>query len=160
MKKGLSTYRQVNTMGMSQLDLILTVYRGAIGFVESAATAFEAGKTAEGQAACERVRRCLVHLYTTLDMEKGQAIAAKLGQLYAYMIEQLDLAAAGGSTTILGEIAGMLTTIKEGWESLKGAEGTAAGAAASADGAGDDLLSDDGHTPKARKSDERITISA
>ena len=159
MKKGLNTYREINTMGMSQVDLILTVYRGAIGFVESAATAFEAGKTAEGQAACERTRRCLVHLYTTLDMEKGKAIAAKLGQLYVYMIEQLDLAAAGGSTAILGEIAGMLTTIKEGWESLKDAEGSGA-AGMAAEGAGDDLPSDDGRTSGTRKSDERITISA
>ena len=44
MRKGLNTYREINTMGMSQVDLILTVYRGAIGFVESATTAFEAGK--------------------------------------------------------------------------------------------------------------------
>ena len=160
MRKGLNTYREINTMGMSQVDLILTVYRGAIGFVESAATAFEAGKTAKGQAACERTRRCLVHLYTTLDMEKGQAIAAKLGQLYAYMIEQLDLAAASGSTKILGDVGRMLTTIKEGWESLRGSENGTAAPDLSTDGAGDEVRPDDDPGPRPRKSDERITISA
>jgi flagellar protein FliS len=160
MRKGLNTYREINTMGMSQVDLILTVYRGAIGFVESATTAFEAGKTAEGQAACERIRRCLVHLYTTLDMEKGQAIAAKLGQLYAYMIEQLDLAAASGSTKILGDVARMLTTIKEGWESLKESENGMAASGLSANGAEDDVRPDDEPGPGSRKSNERITISA
>jgi flagellar protein FliS len=119
MKKGHDTYKEINTLGMSQLDLILTIYRGAINFLEKARDDFASGRASEGHHACERARRCIVHLYTTLDMEKGESIAAQLGQLYAYMIEQLDLAAARRSEDLLKDIIQLLGTIKEGWESLK-----------------------------------------
>ncbi len=122
MKKGYDTYKEINTLGMSQLELILTVYRGAINFLEKARRDFTDGKADEGHQACERARRCIVHLYTTLDMDKGEAIAARLGQLYAFMIEQLDLAAAQRSGDLLVNIIGLLETIKEGWESLRETE--------------------------------------
>jgi flagellar protein FliS len=119
MKKGYDTYKEINTLGMSQLDLILTVYRGAINFLESARDEFASGNGPAGRHACERARRCIVHLYTTLDMEKGESIATHLGQLYAYMIERLDLAAAQRSGDLLAEIIRMMDTIKGAWESLK-----------------------------------------
>ncbi len=122
MKKGYDTYKEINTLGMSQLDLILTVYRGAINFLEKARRDFADGNANDGHQACERARRCIVHLYTTLDMEKGGAIAAQLGQLYAFMIEQLDLAAAQRSGDLLVHIIDILGNIKEGWESLKEAD--------------------------------------
>jgi flagellar protein FliS len=119
MKKGHHAYNEINTMGMSQLDLILTVYRGAISFLTQARTAYDAGNSADGRLLSERARRCIVHLYTTLDMEKGEDIAIRLGQLYAFMIEQLDLAMAQQSVSRLGNIIRNLETIKEGWEDLK-----------------------------------------
>jgi flagellar secretion chaperone FliS len=122
MKKGHDTYKEINTLVMSQLELILTVYRGAINFLQKARRDFTDGKADEGHQACERARRCIVHLYTTLDMDKGEAIAARLGQLYAFMIEQLDLAAAQRSSDLLVNIISMLETIKEGWESLRDTE--------------------------------------
>jgi flagellar protein FliS len=122
MKKGHDAYKEINTLGMSQLDLILTVYRGAINFLQKARRDFAAGKADDGHRACERARRCIVHLYTTLDMDKGEAIAARLGQLYAFMIEQLDLAAAQRSGDLLVNIINILGTIKDGWESLKEAD--------------------------------------
>ncbi len=122
MNKGFNTYKENSTMGMSQLDLILTVYRGAIKFIEQAKVEFEAERLTEGRTACEKARKCIVHLYTTLDMEKGEDIAEKLGQLYAFMIEQLDLAVASKSLDLLDSVIALLTTIKEGWDGLKDAD--------------------------------------
>jgi flagellar protein FliS len=151
MKRGFGTYHEINTMGKSQLDLILMIYRGAIGLLEQAKCDFQAGELTAGRAACEKARKCIVHLYTTLDMDKGQEIAARLGQLYAYMIEQLDLAMASKSLPILDAVAGMLATIKEGWENLKQGDGAPGGAVP---GEGND-------TAKSTFAGEgRITVSA
>lgn len=160
MKKGYDTYKEINTLGMSQLDLILTVYKGAINFLQKARRDFAAGKADEGHQACERARRCIVHLYTTLDMDKGEAIAARLGQLYAFMIEQLDLAAAQRSGDLLVNIIGMLETIKEGWESLKDADPSPGepGKSAANDHTPNRLEALSGETPPT--AENRITISA
>ncbi len=159
MKQGCHTYKAVNTMGMSQLDLILTVYGGAINFLDRARSAFEAGKMSEGRALCERARSCIVHLYTTLDMEKGQAIAAQLGHLYAYMIEQLDLAVARQSIDLLGEIKKMLETIREGWESLKETEAARSRGTAGSSGASGPQATGGGGG-KSPMNENRVTISA
>ena len=119
MNTGHNAYRETNTMGMSQLELILTVYRGAIGFLDQAKSDFDAGELKSGRTACEKARKCIVHLYTTLDMEKGEDIAAQLGQPYAFMIEQIDLAMANKSCELLDEVGSMLKTIREGWEGLR-----------------------------------------
>lgn len=119
MQRGFNTYKQINTMGMSQVDLILTVYRGAIGFLSQAQSDFEQGRLTEGRTACDKARKCIVHLYTTLDMDKGEAIANQLGQLYAFMIQQIDLAVASKSCDLLDDVKNILGTIKEAWEGLK-----------------------------------------
>ena len=125
MNKGFSVYQQNDTMAMSQLDLILTVYRGAIRLLKQAKSDFENQRLNEGRTAIEKARKCIVHLYTTLDMEKGEQIAEKLGHLYAFMIEQLDVAVANKSLDLIDDVASLLNTIKEGWEGLK-EQGTAA----------------------------------
>ncbi len=119
MKKGYDTYQAVNSMGMSQLDLILTVYRGAINLLNQAKGSFDEKNYEEGRDACARARKCVVHLYTTLDMDNGGEIAAGLGQVYAFMIEQIDLISAGKSAEQIDEVIKLLNTIKEGWAELK-----------------------------------------
>jgi flagellar protein FliS len=122
MNRGFSAYKKINTMGMSQLDLILTVYRGAMEYLDRAQSDFKEGQMNEGREACEKARKCIVHLYTTLDMDKGGAIASHLGRLYAYMIEQIDLGMASKSDELFDNVRGILGNIKEAWEDLKDKE--------------------------------------
>ena len=119
MKSGVGTYQKINTMGMSQLELILTVYNGTIGFLNRAKSDFKNNQLSSGRSACDKARKCLVHLYTTLDMDKGMQIAQNLGQLYTYMIEQVDLAVASKSEDQIDDVIHVLMTLKEGWEGLR-----------------------------------------
>lgn len=119
MKSGCNAYQTTKTMGMSQLDLILAVYSGTIGYLKQAKKAFQDGNLEAGRTACDRARKCVVHLYTTLDMDKGKEIAGYLGNLYAYVIEQLDLAVASKAAERFDDMIGVLTNLKEGWEGLK-----------------------------------------
>lgn len=119
MRTGCNVYQKINTMGMSQLDLILAVYRGTIGYLEQAKEAFVNEKYDIGRTACDKARKCIVHLYTTLDMEKGKEIAHYLGGLYAHTIEQLDLAVASKATGRLDDIIRVLANLREGWEGLR-----------------------------------------
>jgi flagellar secretion chaperone FliS len=154
MKNGFETYQTTQMMGLSQLDRILTVYKGTIGYLEQAADHFRNQRIGEGKKAGEKARRCLVHLYTTLDMEKGQAIALHLGKLYAYMIEEIDMAVAGADCQPLNNIIGLLNTIKEGWDGLK----SQTGAELAADDAGRTAVAATAVTPSDRAG--RLVITA
>lgn len=128
MKRGCHAYQAVNTMGMSQLDLILVVYRGTVQYLIAAKEAFRRDDSEAARQSCEKARTCLVHLYTTLDAEQGGMIAQNLGRLYAHMIERLDQAVAGRSEPELDGIIALMNTIREGWEGLKGPDSPGAGA--------------------------------
>ena len=51
-------------------------------------------------------------------MEKGGEIAAKLAELYAYLINQIYLLNATKNAQIFDGILKVMTTLKEGWENV------------------------------------------
>lgn len=160
MHKGHVAYQEVNTMGLSQVDLILYVYRGTIGLLEKAKRDFKADRYMDGRTACEKAHKCIVHLYTTLNMEKGGVIADRLAKLYVYMLEKLDVVMANRSETIMDELIQLLSNIKDGWEGAKKNGQHNSGAAdhpATAEKEPDGPVAGSG-APSARKS--RITVSA
>lgn len=128
MKRAQNAYQEAKIMNMSQVELILHVYQGSIGYMKSARADFQENRLVEGRAACEKARKCIVHLYATLDMEKGQEIANYLSQLYAYIIQQLDLITGSKSIEQIDDVIHVLQTLKEGWETIKEQEGNDAAA--------------------------------
>lgn len=121
----LNTYRTIDTLGKSQLDLILQVYDGAISAFRQAADAYGEEQFDRGYEAMQRARKFLVHLYTTLDQDKGQEIAQSLGKLYTYLICQIDVAQATKDLDIISSSIRVLENLKSGWKGLKAQQPTA-----------------------------------
>ncbi|MBK7141051.1 MAG: flagellar protein FliS [bacterium] len=119
MKEQINTYRQVDTAGKSQIDLILQVYSGAIQGLKTGRELYAAGKLNEGYEQVEKARKCIVHLYTTLDFEQGGEVASNLGQLYTFMMGELDLIEATKDLTKLDSCLRVMDNLRQGWEQLK-----------------------------------------
>lgn len=118
MQSAVTAYQRVQTEGLNQRDLIVTCYKGAIKYLEDAKKKHE---QEDFEAFCEiveKAHRVLLHLYTTLDMERGGLIAEKLGDLYAFLISQIYIVSATKNTETVDNIIKILTTLKEGWEGL------------------------------------------
>ncbi|MBD3403629.1 hypothetical protein GF420_12095 [candidate division GN15 bacterium] len=115
----LNTYRTIDTLGKSQIDLILQVYDGAIGAFRSAGDAYQNKRYDAGYEQMQRARKFLVHLYTTLDDEQGGEIAQSLGKLYTFLICQIDIAQATRDQEIIAANIRILENLKSGWKGLK-----------------------------------------
>ena len=118
MNKRLATYQKAQVSGASQRDLIVMCYKGAINYLVDSRQKLEAGDINGFSELIEKAHRVIVHLYTTLDMEKGGEIAAKLAELYAYLINQIYLLNATKNAEIFDGILKVMTTLKEGWENV------------------------------------------
>ncbi|RME26342.1 MAG: flagellar protein FliS, partial [Candidatus Zixiibacteriota bacterium] len=94
MDERLNAYQTADTLGKTQLDLILKVYDGAIAALRAAASAYENNDNNQGYEQIVRSRRFVTHLYTTLNPEAGGEIAENLGKLYAFVLSQTHLAEA------------------------------------------------------------------
>lgn len=62
--------------------------------------------------------RLIDQLNSTLDMERGQKIAANLRSLYVYMLARLTLANVTNDADIVAEISGLVQKIKTGWDQI------------------------------------------
>lgn len=113
----LQLYRTTDTMGKSQIELLLQVYDGAIrglqGLGEPGLTSAQADKQ------IQQSRKCVTHLYTTLDFENGRELAAQLGKLYSYVLSQFDLLSATRDKELIDRLIRILSNLRDGWSTLK-----------------------------------------
>ncbi len=118
MDSKLTQYRKSETESKSVAELIVMVYDGAIDNLRKAAELYKADKMQDGYEAMEKAKRFVVHLYTTLDEEKGGEIAANLSEMYAYLIERMNFIQATKDIETINESIDLLSNIKEGWVGL------------------------------------------
>jgi flagellar protein FliS len=62
--------------------------------------------------------RLIDQLNNTLDMERGQKIAANLRALYIYMLARLTLANVTNDSKIAAEVASLILEVKSGWDQI------------------------------------------
>jgi len=119
LKERIGEYQKNDTLGKSQLDLIIKVYDGAINSFTSARDFYEKKDPRNGYEQLEKVRKFLTHLYTTLDFERGGDIAVKLSQLYVFILTQLDIIEATKDLKKIDDNIRILSNLRSGWTGLK-----------------------------------------
>jgi flagellar protein FliS len=72
---------------------------------------------AKGKAMGKAIR-LINQLNSTLDMERGQAVAANLHSLYIYMLARLTQANAINDSHIVAEISALVRKVKSGWDQI------------------------------------------
>lgn len=119
MKKKLGNYQQAETEGKSQLELVVKIFDGALQSMAAAEAAYRKEDFQAGYKDLEKVRRFVVHLYSTLDFVKGGEIADQLGRLYVYMMSEIDLIEATKDLTKLTSCAKVLKNLRDGWSGIR-----------------------------------------
>ncbi len=112
-------YQTTDTLGKSQLDLVIKVYDGAIASYKQTRQLFEKEEYSQGREELEKAKKFVTHLYTTLDMEKGGEIAQQLSQLYAFVVNQTNIVDATKDLKGIDDIVNILDNLRQGWVELK-----------------------------------------
>ncbi|RKX26484.1 MAG: hypothetical protein DRP45_03445 [Candidatus Zixiibacteriota bacterium] len=115
----LGTYAKIDTLGMSQLELILKVYDGAMKAFTAARDHYRNERLQDGYDELEKGKRFITHLYTTLDFEQGGEVARNLGKMYAFIVNEIDVIAGTKSQERLESILTMLGNMRAGWSVLR-----------------------------------------
>jgi flagellar protein FliS len=118
MDESIKNYRTVDTLGKSRVELVIKVYDGAMANLKTAAEHYQKNERPQGYQTLEKAKKFLVHLYTTLDEEKGGEIARNLARLYTYLIEQINMVQSTGETDRLDDCILILNNIRAGWVEL------------------------------------------
>lgn len=119
MKKKITTYQQADTEGKSQLELVIKVFDGALQSLAAAKAAYAEEDYQQGYRDLEKVRRFVVHLYSTLDFVQGGEVADRLGKLYVFMMGEIDIIEGTKDNARIESCVRVLTNLRDGWAGLR-----------------------------------------
>lgn len=115
MSNAANKYKTTSIQSASREKILLMLYEGAIKFVKLAIVGMEKNSIKDK---CENIGRAydiILELNNTLDHKIGGEVAARLEQLYQYMIEQLIKANTQNDIEALRIVQKLLETLHEGW---------------------------------------------
>jgi len=110
-----NAYRQTEAQSRTPLELVVMLYDGALTFLGAARRAIERNDIAARREAISRTLAILSELQSTLDMDKGGAVAESLDRLYRYLVERLLDASTRRDVQPIDETVRLLTTLREAW---------------------------------------------
>lgn len=129
--RAMSAYRQVGVQSMvdsaSPQQLIKMLFDGLLASINAARGAIERGDISEKVRHIGKAVRILQEgLLGALDREKGGELAGNLASLYEYCTTQLTLANARNDASMVDEVAGLVSTVAQGWNKITNAPAPAA----------------------------------
>ena len=129
--RAMSAYRQVGVQSMvdsaSPQQLIKMLFDGLLASINAARGAIERGDINEKVRHIGKAVRILQEgLLGALDREKGGELAGNLASLYEYCTTRLTLANARNDASMVDEVAGLVSTVAQGWNEITNAQAPAA----------------------------------
>jgi flagellar secretion chaperone FliS len=121
-QQALSQYKMINITsaveGASPHRLVQMLMQGFIQRLAEAKGAIARGNIAERGVALGKALDILGGLQGSLNNDVPSALPAQLEELYGYMQRRLLQANLKGDVEIVDEVAGLMRTIKEGWDGI------------------------------------------
>ncbi len=112
------SYREEQVNGLSQKDLILMLYDGAIKFATEAKGAIEGKGYVRSYTAIIRARDIVTELLRILDIDQGGDVAKNLQRLYVYMIGRLIEVNFTKETRLLDNVLEILESLRSAWAAI------------------------------------------
>ena len=111
-------YRRVESESRSPLELVVMLYDGALRFLGDASAAAARGDLRARAHGVSRVLAIIAELQSTIDLEKGGAVADQLDDLYTYITARLLDVAIKNDATAIDEARKLLTPIRDAWSQV------------------------------------------
>ena len=122
MNQGAQSYHKVavesGVDSASPHKLIKMLFEGAIARLHNAVTCMENQQIERRSELISSALSIIGGLQSSLDLEKGGALAENLDGLYDYMQRQLFRATVDNDASLIAEVAGLLETLKKGWTAM------------------------------------------
>lgn len=116
MRDAQKAYWRSNIETASPAKLVLLVYDGALAALRRGAEDIAAQRWAEAHRQIVKAQDLLGELAGTLNFQEGGEVAQRLFALYDFMIGQLVRANLAKDPALVGAVADLVRTLRDGWE--------------------------------------------
>jgi flagellar protein FliS len=115
-------YLQTQVRSRTPLELVVMLYDGALHASATAADAMIRRDIPTRRTALSRTMAIIGELQSTLDMDKGGAIAVELDRLYSWMMSQLVDATVRQDAKPIQDVHKTLAILHDGWSQIATAQ--------------------------------------
>ncbi|HUD98683.1 MAG TPA: flagellar export chaperone FliS [Bryobacteraceae bacterium] len=113
------TYLEERILSADPVELVHLLYQASITAVGDARRHLADGQILARARSISKACDILLELTTSLDYDRGGEMSVRLAQLYGYMHRRLVEANFRQSDGPLAEVAGLLATLMESWETVR-----------------------------------------
>jgi flagellar protein FliS len=113
------TYLEERILSADPVELVHLLYQAAITAAGDARRHLADGEILARARSISKACDILLELTTSLDYDRGGDMSVRLAQLYGYMHRRLVEANFRQSDEPLAEVAGLLATLMEAWETVR-----------------------------------------
>jgi flagellar protein FliS len=113
------TYLEERVLSADPVELVELLYQASITAVGDARRHLAEGRIPARARSISKACDILLELTTSLDFERGGGMSVRLAQLYGYMHRRLVEANFRQADAPLAEVAGLLSTLREGWAGVR-----------------------------------------
>jgi flagellar protein FliS len=113
-----NAYRRTQAEAGTPLELVVMLYDGALRFLAQAQDAMAQRDIKARHIALDKTLAIVAHLQSTLDTERGGAMAVELERLYSYMSGRLLEGAARNDPSALGEVMKLMANLRDAWHTI------------------------------------------
>lgn len=118
MNNDVSKYLTQQVMTASPAKLVFMLYERAIGSLQEAVAAIEAGDVEGRWRANNRAIEIISHMWSTLDMDHGGEIAENLDRLFSFMLMRLTDVDLRNDPTPAQKVIELLLPLRDSWYDL------------------------------------------
>jgi flagellar protein FliS len=97
------------------MQLVVMLYDGALRFLNEAQAAQVDGNLPKRANALRRVAAIVAECHSTLDLERGGAVAAELDRLYSYISTRLLDVTVKRDASGIDEVHRLMTMLRQAW---------------------------------------------
>jgi flagellar protein FliS len=124
--RALRGYRTTQAQTSSPLELVVLLYDGALRFLADAERAIAANDLAARGTAVSKALAIVNELQSTLNLEKGGAVAEELDRLYDYVQDRLLTVTRDHDAGALADAQRVLSSLAEAWRTVASGGGAPA----------------------------------
>ena len=124
---GARSYVQTQTTAATPLELVVMLYEAGLRAADASHDAMTRGDIPARRIALNKLMAIIAELQNTLDLSRGERVAAELDSLYSYMTSRLLQAVTDKDPKPVDEVRRLLTTLHEGWRQIAQTQNPAAG---------------------------------
>jgi len=111
-------YRATKVETAGSVDLVVMLYQGAVKFVRLGIDALDRADSQAAHTNFVRAQDIVAELLSSLDREKGGAIASQLASVYDYCFRRLILANVKRDRDAAREVIGILRDLGTAWQQI------------------------------------------